>query len=72
MKITKERLKEIILEELEGTSDHSALVGPIFASMKEVYDSLEGSPGDQKLLEDELLNGLGDLVTAWRLERDIQ
>ena len=59
-------------EELEGTSDHGAMVRPIFASMKEVYDSLEGSPGEQKLFEDELLNGLGDLVVAWRQKRDIQ
>jgi len=74
MKITKERLKEIILEELEGDDDIylNALVRPILTSMKEVYDSLEGSPGEQKLLEDELLNGLGDLVTAWREKRDIQ
>ena len=74
MKITKERLKEIILEEIEGDDDIylNALVRPILASMKEVYDSLEGSPGEQKLLEDELLNGLGDLVTAWRQKRDIQ
>ena len=42
----------------------------ILQDMKEAYDSLEGSPGEQKLLEDELLNGLGDLVAAWRQGRD--
>ena len=79
MKITKSQLKQIIKEaiaedprdfpmgyEPEPRRDTGRLVDPILASMKEAYDSLEGSPGEQKLLEDDLLNGLGDLVVAWR------
>ena len=42
----------------------------ILQDMKEAYGSLEGSPGEQKLLEDDLLNGLGDLVAAWRQGRE--
>jgi len=42
----------------------------ILQDMKDAYDSLEGSPGEQKLLEDDLLNGLGGLVAAWRQGRE--
>ena len=42
----------------------------ILQDMKDVYDRLEGDPGEQKLLEDDLLNGLGALVAAWRQGRE--
>ena len=42
----------------------------ILQDMKDAYDRLEGDPGQQKLLEDDLLNGLGDLVAAWRQGRE--
>ena len=45
-------------------------VDRILQDMKDVYDRLEGNPGEQKLLEDDLLNGLGDLVAAWRQGRE--
>ena len=82
MKITKTQLKQIIKEaiaedprdfpmgyESEPRRDTGRLVDPILASMKEAYDSLQ-DPGEQKLLEDDLLNGLGDLVAAWRQARE--
>ena len=45
-------------------------VDRILQDMKDAYDRLEGDPGEQKLLEDDLLNGLGDLVAAWRRGRE--
>ena len=45
-------------------------VDRILQDMKDAYDRLEGDLGAQKLLEDDLLNGLGDLVTAWRRGRE--
>ena len=42
----------------------------ILQDMKDAYDRLEGDLGAQKLLEDDLLNGLGDLVAAWRRGRE--
>ena len=81
MKLTKQKLKQIIKEELNErtyslgpislevpSKDVSSVLAPILKSITEAYDSL--SPDDKVQFESSLLAQIDEYVKIWRHRRD--
>jgi len=73
MKISTERLKQLIREELAHAANADVLLekGPqISAALQPVIDLYnEAAPEDKKQLEDNLIETFKNIVQSWRDER---